>query len=83
MSVKNTILGNDTTLYFRNGTQYVAKFLDGNGKALANTDVKFNINGVFYTRVTDENGIARLNIRLDPASYIITAYNPVNWPTKS
>jgi len=75
VTVKSTIFGNDTTLYFRNGTQYMAKFLDGNGKALANTDVKFNINGVFYTRVTDENGIARLNIRLDPASYIITAYN--------
>ena len=81
--VKNTILGNNTTLYFRNGTQYVAKFLDGNGKALANTDVKFNINGVFYTRVTDENGIARLNIRLDPASYIITAYNPVTGEQKA
>ena len=81
--VKNTILGNDTTLYFRNGTQYVAKFLDGNGKALANTDVKFNINGVFYTRVTDENGIARLNIRLDPASYIITDYNPVTGEQKA
>ena len=81
--VKNTILGNDTTLYFRNGTQYVAKFLDGDGKALANTDVKFNINGVFYTRVTDENGIARLNIRLDPASYIITAYNPVTGEQKA
>ena len=81
--VKNTILGNDTTLYFRNGTQYVAKFLDSNGKALANTDVKFNINGVFYTRVTDENGIARLNIRLDPASYIITAYNPVTGEQKA
>ena len=81
--VKNTILGNDTTLYFRNGTQYVAKFLDSNGKALVNTDVKFNINGVFYTRVTDENGIARLNIRLDPASYIITAYNPVTGEQKA
>ena len=81
--VKNTILGNDTTLYFRNGTQYVAKFLDSNGKALINTDVKFNINGVFYTRVTDENGIARLNIRLDPASYIITAYNPVTGEQKA
>ena len=81
--VKNTILGNDTTLYFRNGTQYVAKFLDSNGKALANTDVKFNINGVFYTRVTDENGMARLNIRLDPASYIITAYNPVTGEQKA
>ena len=83
VTVKSTIFGNDTTLYFRNGTQYMAKFLDSDGKALANTDVKFNINGVFYTRVTDENGIARLNIRLDPASYIITAYNPVTGEQKA
>ena len=75
--VESTILGNDTTLYFLNGTSYVAKFLDSDGNALANTTVKFNINGVFYTRVTDENGMASLNIRLDPNSYIITAYNPV------
>ena len=83
VTVKSTIFGNDTTLYFCNGTQYMAKFLDSDGKALANTDVKFNINGVFYTRVTDENGIARLNIRLDPASYIITAYNPVTGEQKA
>ena len=83
VTVKSTIFGNDTTLYFRNGTQYMAKFLDSDGKALANTDVKFNINGVFYTRVTDENGIARLNIRLDPASYIITSYNPVTGEQKA
>ena len=76
VTVKNTVLGNDTTLYFCNGTKYVAKFLDSNGKALANTTVKFNINGVFYTRVTDENGTASLGIRLDPKSYVITAYNP-------
>ena len=76
VTVKNTVLGNDTTLYFCNGTKYVAKFLDSNGKALANTTVKFNINGVFYTRVTDENGTAGLGIRLNPKSYVITAYNP-------
>ena len=76
VTVKSTILGNDTTLYFLNGTKYVAKFLDSDGKALTNTTVKFNINGVFYTRVTDENGMASLNIRLDPKLYIITAYNP-------
>ena len=76
VTVKNTVFGNDTTLYFCNGTKYVAKFLDSNGKALANTTVKFNINGVFYTRVTDENGTAGLGIRLDPKSYVITAYNP-------
>nr|WP_301867763.1 Ig-like domain repeat protein [Methanobrevibacter smithii] len=76
VTVKNTVFGNDTTLYFCNGTKYVAKFLDSNGKALANTTVKFNINGVFYTRVTDENGTAGLGIRLNPKSYVITAYNP-------
>ena len=76
VTIKNTVFGNDTTLYFCNGTKYVAKFLDSNGKALANTTVKFNINGVFYTRVTDENGTASLGIRLNPKSYVITAYNP-------
>ena len=76
VTIKNTVFGNDTTLYFCNGTKYVAKFLDSNGKALANTTVKFNINGVFYTRVTDENGTAGLGIRLNPKSYVITAYNP-------
>ena len=83
VTVKSTILGNDTTLYFLNGTKYVAKFLDSDGKALTNTTVKFNINGVFYTRVTDENGMASLNIRLDPKLYIITAYNPVTGEQKA
>ena len=76
VTIKNTVLGNDTTLYFRNGTRYVAKFLDSNGNALANTTVRFNINGVFYNRTTDANGITGLNINLDANTYIITAYNP-------
>ena len=76
VSVRSTIEGKDISLYFRNGTKYEAKFLDSNGNALTNTDVTFNINGVFYKRTTDANGIARLNINLDPNTYIITAYNP-------
>ena len=36
----------------------------------------FNINGVFYTRTTDSVGIAKLNINLEPGSYIITSYHP-------
>lgn len=35
--------------------------------------VKFNINGVFYERQSDESGIPRLNINLEPGDYIITA----------
>lgn len=56
------------------GTVFVAKFLDKTGKALTNASVKFNINGVFYTRITDNDGVAKLNIRLRPGSYILTAF---------
>ena len=75
--VKETIDASDVTKVFRNGTQYKALFVDSKGKALANTDVKFNINGVMYTRTTDENGVAQLDINLPQGKYIITAMNLV------
>ena len=34
-----------------------------------NAAVKFNINGVFYTKITNSEGIATLNIKLLPAEY--------------
>ena len=43
---------------------------------ISGVNVTFNINGVFYNRLSDEDGIARLSINLPPANYIITAsYN--------
>ena len=67
---------------YMDGTVFVAKFLDKTGKALTNASVKFNINGVFYTRITDNDGVAKLNIRLRPGSYILTAYNNVTGEEK-
>lgn len=78
INVKPTISGNDITKYYRNGTQYYAKFVGKDGKALTNTKVKYNINGVFYERTTDANGYAKMNINLNPGRYVITATNPVN-----
>ena len=43
-------------------------------KALSNQNVSFNVNGVFYYRTTDSNGMADLLIRLMPGEYIITSY---------
>ena len=82
VTVNPTILANDTVLMYMDGTVFVAKFLDKTGKALTNTSVKFNINGVFYTRITDNDGVAKLNIRLRPGSYILTAYNNVTGEEK-
>ena len=73
ITVLSTILANDVVKFFRNGTQYCAKFLDGCGSPLVNASVVFNINGVFYKKQTDDNGMARLNINLFPGEYILTA----------
>lgn len=73
IEVLSTILVNDVVKFFRNGTQYCAKFLDGCGSPLVNASVIFNINGVFYKKQTDDNGMARLNIDLFPGEYILTA----------
>ena len=77
ITVLPTITGKNIKKMYRNGTQYYANFTDSKGKPLANTDVSFNINGVFYTRKTNENGTARLNINLGAGKYVLTAINPV------
>ena len=82
VTILSTITGNNITKMYQNGTQFFATFVNGQGKALANTTVTFNINGVFYKRDTDENGTAKLNINLRPDSYILTAINPDNNETK-
>ena len=76
IEVLSTIQANDVVKFFRNGTQYCAKFLDGCGSPLVNASVVFNINGVFYKKQTDDNGMAKLNINLRPGVYILTAMHP-------
>lgn len=77
--VTSSIIGDNIVKIFQNGTQFFATFYGKDGKPLANnTNVTFNINGVFYTRQTNENGTARLNINLIPGKYILTAINPAN-----
>ena len=78
LTVKSTISSSDVVKIFKNQTQYHATFTDNKGNLLANREVQFNINGVFYKRNTNANGIASLNINLNPGTYVITAINPEN-----
>ena len=80
--IKSTIISDNLVKMFMNGTQFYATFIGEGGKVLANTNVTFNINGVFYTKTTDVNGTAKLNIRLNPGNYTLTAYNPFNGEQK-
>ena len=78
VTVKSTIVADDLVKMYQDPTRFYAKFLDSTGKALANTQVRFNINGVFYTKTTNNDGVADLGIMLRPGTYILTAYNPAN-----
>ena len=73
----------DLVMKYRDGSKFEAKILDGQGRPYAGQTVKFNINGVFYTKTTGNDGIARLNINLLPGEYIITSsYNGLNAANK-
>ena len=79
LTVLTTVFGDDLVKVYRNESQYYATFVDGQGNPLASgTEVKFNINGVWYNRKISENGTAKLNINLPQGEYIITAVNPEN-----
>ena len=82
VTIKSSITGQNIVKMYQNDTRFYAKFIDSTGKALTNTEVKFNIHGVFYTKKTDKDGVADMGIMLRPGTYILTAYNPVTGEEK-
>ena len=78
VTVLNTIFASDIVKFYKNDTQYYVHLVNGAGNPLANQNVDFNINGVFYTRTTNGEGNARLNINLNPGKYIISSINKIN-----
>ncbi|WP_409199912.1 glycoside hydrolase family 2 TIM barrel-domain containing protein [Methanobrevibacter sp. DSM 116169] len=67
------LIGNDISMNDNNRKTYDVKVLDDLGNVLKGVNVEININGIMYYRLSDDNGVARLNINLDPGSYIATA----------
>lgn len=73
ITVNSTLITEDLSMNYRDGSTFNATVLDGQGNPLANQTVTFNVNGVFYNKTSDENGVAKLNINLIAGSYIITS----------
>jgi len=79
ITVVPVLNASDLSMKYMDGSQFKATLLDGQGKPCAGQNITFNINGVFYDRLTDSNGVANLNIRLMVGEYIITSsYNGCN-----
>ena len=73
ITVLPRIESSDLTKYFKNASQFLVKVFDDEGNPVkAGEVVTFNINGVFYNRTTDNNGMAKLSINLVDGKYTIT-----------
>ena len=68
----NIVENNDLVKYYRNGSQFTFKLLDDKGNPASGQKASININGVFYTRTTNDKGIATFQINLEPGTYILT-----------
>ena len=76
VKLSDTITAKDITKYYKGSTKYTATFKDNYGDVLKNTNVKITLNGVTYTRKTNANGVASLEVNLKPGTYKVEAVNP-------
>ena len=59
----------DLTKYYSGHESFNVNVAYANGRAIAGKEVKITINGITYSRTTDENGSASLSINLNSATY--------------
>lgn len=73
ITVLPTINATDLEMKYKDGSTFNAMALDSQGNPVKGATIRFNVNGVFYNRITDSDGIAKLNINLMAGKYIITS----------
>ena len=83
ITVLSVLKADDLQMNYHDGSTFNVTLVDGQGSPLKGEGITFNVNGVFYNRTTDVNGVAKLNINLMKGEYIITSsYNGCNVANK-
>lgn len=76
VKILSTIVSSDISKVYADSKKFTATFLKSNGKALANTKVKFKIKGKTYQVKTNSKGEASLSlVSIPKGTYKIISYN--------
>ena len=75
LTIFTSIQAENMTVYYNSGYDFNATFLDSNAKALANSIVLFDVNGILYDAQTDGYGQAKLMVPLPVGKYKVTSMN--------
>ena len=69
--LSSKIISANKKVYYSNMSTYSIRLLGNNSKPISNQMIFINVLGEVYNSTTDENGYARLNIFLEPGTYVI------------
>ena len=67
-----SIIAEDLIKYYHGAERFTVKVVGGKGNPISGAEVKIFLNGMTYTRVTDENGLASVGVNLESGEYIAT-----------
>ena len=71
--LETELIGNDLTKYYGDATPYTIILKDSDGNYLSNQKINLKLNGIDYTRTTNENGSASININFNSGQYTVIA----------
>ena len=77
VNVKSSIASHSMKRGYNSCADFNATFYDSKGSVLNNTSVQFKIGSAVYDVISDSNGVATLNIKLNSGTYTVTSINPV------
>ena len=72
VTIKSLIVTNDLTFNETQKGKFNVKILNSNGKASPNKKVTLKVNGKTYTKTTNKNGVATLDLSLGNGKYTLT-----------
>jgi predicted outer membrane repeat protein len=76
ISIETKVIASDMTRGYNSGLDYQFRVVDINGNPISNKNVKIQIKDKSYTVKTDNDGFAKLNVKLSVGSYGVIITNP-------